>query len=50
VTREIVPRVVPTLVEAGLSVVHLQRRDQGLAEIYRRAVAAQADATVGGAA
>lgn len=48
--RDAVPRVAPTLVEAGLSVVHLQRLDQGLAEIYRRAVAAQANGTTGGVA
>jgi ABC-2 type transport system ATP-binding protein len=38
---EAVPRVAPALVSAGLSVVHLQRLDQGLAEIYRRTVATQ---------
>lgn len=48
--REVVPRVAPALVEAGLSIVHLERRDQGLAEIYRRAVAAQGNGTTGGVA
>ena len=48
--REAVPRVAPALVEAGLSIVHLERRDQGLAEIYRRAVAAQGNGTTGGVA
>ncbi len=41
VDRDLVPRVVPTLVEAGLSVVHLRRLDQGLGEIYRRVVASE---------
>lgn len=48
--RDVVPSVAPRLVEAGLSVVHLRRLDQGLAEIYRRAVAAQESGSMGGAA
>ncbi|HWP64086.1 MAG TPA: ABC transporter ATP-binding protein [Candidatus Binatia bacterium] len=47
--RDVVPHVAPALVSAGLSVVHLRRLDQGLAEIYRRAVAAQEGSTGGGA-